>query len=90
MVLNQNSKLFAERHAGLIAQEVLSAAQKSNSAMVDIVHKPETPEGLHSIRYELLVVPLVKTIQEQQHQLAGIQKLISELEQQLQILKNIP
>jgi trimeric autotransporter adhesin len=71
-------------HTGFIAQEV-SSATGADVALKDIVDDG----AVLGIRYALMVVPLVKTIQEQQHQLAGIQKLISELEQQLEVLKNI-
>jgi len=84
-----NSSIFSERHAGLIAQDVLSAAKGySNNGLTDIISQPATKDGLHSINYELMVVPLIKTIQEQQATLASVKKLIEELEKQLKTVES--
>lgn len=66
-------------HTGLQAQEVHQALLKSGMA-ADIVDMPAGPNGLYGIRYELMVVPLVKTIQEQQATIREIENLISQLE----------
>lgn len=88
--IDLNSSIFSERHAGLIAQDVLNAAKGySKNGLTDIIFQPATKDGLHSINYELMVVPLVKTIQEQQATIREVQKLISDLEAQLQTLQNI-
>jgi hypothetical protein len=55
----------------------------------NIVDAPESEDGVYGVRYELLVVPLVKTIQEQQQKIAVVQKLIQEMQQQLQLYKSI-
>lgn len=81
------SSMFTERHAGLIAQDVLNSAKAyAKQGLTDIVHEPTTPDGLHSIQYGKLVVPLVKTVQEQQAVIRQIEKHIGELEKQIENL----
>jgi hypothetical protein len=46
---------------------------------------PETEQGLLGLRYELLVMPLIKTIQDQQATLIAVKKLIEDLETQLKV-----
>ena len=69
-------------HTGLEAQAVEQALLKIGMA-ADIVDAPTNLNGIYGIRYELLVVPLVKTIQEQQATISNIRKLLEELSAQL-------
>jgi hypothetical protein len=79
-----NSSIFSERHAGLIAQEVLNVAKVyAKHGLTDLVSQPDTKDGLHAINYELMVVPLVKTIQQQQATIKQIETVIAQLEAQL-------
>jgi hypothetical protein len=90
MTMQLHDTYFQERHAGLLAQDVLELAKSfSKQGMKDLVREPEGAEGLHGIRYELMVVPLIKTIQEQQAILVSIKKLIEELEKQLKTEDNM-
>jgi hypothetical protein len=76
------------RHTGLKAQ-MLKKAIAETGLESDIVDAPENEDGVYGVRYELLVVPLVKTIQEQQQKIAVVQKMIQEMQQQLQLFKSI-
>jgi trimeric autotransporter adhesin len=69
-------------HTGLEAQKVFAALQKFG-VVSDLVDVPETKEGLYGIRYGLMVVPLVKTIQKQQELIDHIQRQIEESEKLL-------
>nr|MCU0403987.1 hypothetical protein [Chitinophagaceae bacterium] len=76
--------VFQERHAGLIAQEVQNAAKSfTKEGIADIIVTSDNENELRSIRYELLVVPLVKTIQQQQAAIKQIETMIAQLEAQL-------
>lgn len=73
-------------HTGLEAQAVHQALLKSGMD-VDIVDVPTHPNGIYGIRYELLVVPLVKTIQEQQATIKTIREQLKELSDLLAIFE---
>ena len=73
------------RHTGLLAQQVLLAAQQAGLE-ADIVDN-QSENGVLGIRYSLLVVPLVKTVQEQQAKLASIKNTIATLERLLSDLQ---
>jgi hypothetical protein len=71
-------------HTGFVAQQVRSVVQDYP------IYKNIVDEGpVLGLRYELMVVPLVKTIQEQQATIRDVQKLIADLEAQLQTLQNL-
>ncbi len=65
---------------GFIAQEVEQAAKKLNYAFSG-VDKPESEEGLYSLRYSDFVVPLVKAVQE-------LSKTNDELKSEIRNLKS--
>ena len=46
--------------------------------------KPKTADAYYSLSYESFVVPLVKAVQEQQAQIADLQKQLNELKQLIQ------
>jgi len=71
-------KAAAIRRSGFIAQEVEKAAQSSGYSFSGIV-RPNNPEEHYSLSYESFVVPLVKAVQEQQAQIADLQRQIDEL-----------
>lgn len=62
------SRATAIRQSGFIAQEVADAAKKSGYNF-DGVTIPVDDNGMYSIAYAQLVVPLVKAVQEQQQQI---------------------
>lgn len=65
-------KSIAVRQSGFIAQEVESAAKETNYNF-NGVHAPSSIEDNYSLSYSLFVVPLVKSIQEQQVQIEDLQ-----------------
>jgi hypothetical protein len=73
-------------HTGLEAGKVLSAAQH-HEGLKSIVDTQSGKDGLLGLRYGLLVVPLVKTIQQQQTTIREIENLIAQLEETLTLLK---
>ena len=73
----------AIRRSGFIAQEVEKAAQSSGYSFSGII-RPNTPQDHYSLSYESFVVPLVKAVQEQQAQIASLQKQIDDLKTLLQ------
>ena len=70
-------------HSGFVAQDVEKAAADAgfNFSGVD---KPTTPDGLYGLRYEDFVVPLVKAVQEQQHQIETLQKGTVDMNKRIQ------
>jgi hypothetical protein len=73
----------AIRRSGFIAQEVEKAAITSGYNFSGLV-KPKTADAYYSLSYESFVVPLVKAVQEQQAQIADLQKQLNELKQLIQ------
>ena len=73
----------AIRRSGFIAQEVEKAAITSGYNFSGLV-KPKTADAYYSLSYESFVVPLVKAVQEQQAQIAELQKQLNELKQLIQ------
>lgn len=73
----------AIRRSGFIAQEVEKAAAASGYNFSGLV-KPKTVDAYYSLSYESFVVPLVKAVQEQQAQIADLQKQLNELKQLIQ------
>ncbi len=75
-----------QRHTGLEAQKLDEALRKygENCNLVDV---PQNKDGLYGIRYELMVVPLVKTIQEQQAMIKTLETQIAESENLLHQIK---
>lgn len=66
---------------GFLAQEVEAVAKKMNYHFsgIDI---PKNENGLYGLRYAQFVIPLVKSVQEQQQMIKDQQKLIDTLNQQ--------
>lgn len=73
------------RRSGFIAQEVEKAAQTSGYDFSGII-KPKTTQDHYSLSYESFVVPLVKAVQEQQHEIEELKKHNAALEQMVQKL----
>lgn len=80
-------KAIAEKEAtvfsGFVAQEVEQAA-KDASYDFSGVDKPKNENDFYGLRYEDLVVPLVKTLQEQQRLIKILQQKIDRLKKTLQ------
>ena len=74
-------------YSGFSAQAVESAA---NAAGYDFsgVHHPVNSDDHYTISYADFVVPLVKAVQEQQEQIAILQKLVKDQQAQIDALKN--
>jgi hypothetical protein len=81
---NWNGKynIEAKRLTGFVAQEVEEAAKQSDYDFNGVT-KPETPDGLYSLRYSDFVVPLVKAVQEQQQMIEKLEQKIKELEKKV-------
>jgi trimeric autotransporter adhesin len=63
---------------GFVAQEVEAAAKKLNYNFSGVT-KPPVENGLYSLRYSDFIMPLVKSVQEQQQQIEMLQKQNEEL-----------
>lgn len=89
---NANMEKATIKYTGFIAQEVERAAIESNYDFSGI-DKPKNENDHYSLRYSEFVVPLVKSIQEQQeiieNQNIEIENLKSELEQLRSIVNSI-
>lgn len=70
---------------GFIAQEVEQAATETGF-ITDIVHAPVDEKDNYSIQYGVIVVPLVKAVQEQQDSIADLKYKIADLKNNLQVL----
>jgi hypothetical protein len=66
------------RRTGFIAQEVERAANSSHYNFSGII-KPKTATDHYSLSYDAFVVPLVKSVQEQQQIITAQQKKLKEL-----------
>lgn len=73
-----------DRHTGLLAQEAATALD-SLGVCADIVHTPLTEQDHYTIGYAAWVVPLVRTVQQQQERIALLRSanaaLITRLEE---------
>ena len=58
--------------SGLIAQELEAALQKAGSKDLGIIHKDA--KGYYSVRYNDLLPPMIKAMQEQQDMIEQLQK----------------
>jgi hypothetical protein len=76
------------RRSGFIAQEVEKAAIASGYNFSGII-QPKTTQEHYSLSYEAFVVPLVKAVQEQQQTITAQNKILIELQQQLNELKQL-
>ena len=81
-------------HTGFLAQDV-EETLKALGYISDVVVKPQSSKDLYSLAYELLTVPLVKAVQEQQKELekqqavtAALQKRADQQQQEIAELKN--
>ncbi|HEY4289598.1 MAG TPA: tail fiber domain-containing protein [Puia sp.] len=74
------------RRSGFIAQEVEQAAKKSGYDFSGII-LPKTEEDHYSLSYDAFVVPLVKSIQEQQQIILQQHKKLEEQDKKLAGLK---
>jgi len=78
----------AQLHTGFIAQEVESAANAVhyNFSGVD---KPQNENDVYGLRYAEFVVPLVKTLQEQQKLIEDLQRENDALKAKLEKIENL-
>ncbi len=76
------------RRSGFIAQEVEKAAEKSGYNFSGI-NKPKSETDHYSLSYESFVVPLVKSIQEQQIIIDSQNKKITDLQNELAEIKRM-
>ncbi len=74
------------RCTGLLAQEV-AAALDSLGAELDIVHRPANEQDHYTLSYAALVVPLVRTVQQQQERIAALRTSNRALIEQLEALE---
>jgi trimeric autotransporter adhesin len=79
---------FSEITTGLIAQEVEAAARQLGYDFSG-VDAPRNENDLYGLRYATFVVPIIKAIQEQQHQIEGLSPAGFEtLETELGVLRH--
>ena len=71
--------------SGFIAQEVESAAKQSGYDFSG-VDAPKNENDFYGLRYGDFVVPLVKTVQEQQSIITDLQKKVQLLDEQVKLL----
>jgi hypothetical protein len=76
------TKAKSTRHSGFIAQEVEEAAKKAGYNF-DGVHTPESDDDIYMLSYDLFVVPLVKSVQEQQKMIADQEAVTATLSKRL-------
>ena len=76
--LIDNSDAKRLRHTGFIAQEVDNAAKTLGFDFIG-VDTPKNSEDHYGLRYAMFVVPLVKSVQEQQLQIEAQNDKIIEL-----------
>ncbi len=89
---NDKGKTLAEKNqekvrTGLFAQDVEKAAKKSGFDF-DGVYHPQNDHDVYSLAYAKFVVPLVKTVQEQEHLIKQQHKTITVLQTEIENLKN--
>jgi hypothetical protein len=99
---NLNDKLFADeaydvidvskakqlRHSGFIAQEVQTSAQSLGFDFSGI-DKPKNANDHYGLRYSTFVVPLVKSVQEQQQIIEDQQQQIDDLKNEIRLIKEM-
>lgn len=73
-------------YTGFIAQEVEKAARETGFNFSG-VSAPAHKDGIYSLRYAEIVVPLVKAVQEQQQMIAAQNKKIEALINEMELLK---
>ena len=84
-ILKDYKKASQIRYSGFIAQEVETAANSINYDFSGI-SKPENTDGHYGLDYASFVVPLVKSIQEQQEEIEDLKKQLNiEKDKNLQI-----
>jgi len=91
--IDGSKRAEASLHSGFIAQDV-EETLKMLGYKFDVVVKPQNSTDIYSLSYELLTVPLVKAVQEQQRNLKKqqvdidmLQRLIQYQQQQIEELK---
>jgi hypothetical protein len=77
------SEQEAKLYSGFIAQEVEKAAQDAGYDFSG-VDRPKNDHDYYGLRYDELIVPLIKAVQEQQQIIQKLQKRIDELEKRLE------
>ena len=80
------NEVAKERCTGLLAQEVEQALD-SLGADLDILHRPANEVDHYTLSYAALVVPLVRTVQQQQERLAVLRASNRALVEQLEALE---
>lgn len=75
-ILKDYKKASQIRYSGFIAQEVENAAQSINYEFSGL-SKPENSDGHYGLDYASFVVPLVKSIQEQQEEIEDLKKQLA-------------
>ena len=73
---------------GFLAQEVETAAESINYDFSGVV-APKNGQGLYSLRYAEFVVPLVKSVQEQQEIIEKQTTTINNQNTEIELLKKI-
>lgn len=85
-IIDSRKKASEVIRSGFIAQEVEATAKKFNYDF-NGVDKPTSPNDHYSLRYAKFVVPLVKSIQEQQQLIQANQKLLEKLKMDIEELE---
>lgn len=79
---------LAMRRTGFIAQEVEKAAADCGYDFTGII-RPSSANDHYGLSYEAFIMPMVKAIQEQQHQIDDLKKIVAQQQQMIQqLIKN--
>ena len=76
----RKNDVFKKREYGLIAQDLEESLNKSGVTNNGIISKDD--EGMYSVRYNDLMAPMIKAIQEQQQLIKSLQEEIDQLKGQ--------
>ena len=77
---HQKRRTGRRLHYGLIAQEVKAALDAAGVDSVDAGFWQEAPGGEQSLSYSQLMIPLLRAVQEQDAEIAGLRARIEQLE----------
>jgi hypothetical protein len=81
------TKSTAIRQTGFIAQEVEEAAKAAHYDFSSGLHVPESDNDNYAVAYSQFVVPLVKSVQEQQKMIDELRKQNADLMKRIEALE---
>jgi trimeric autotransporter adhesin len=88
MMYIRNNNAEKTKEWGLIAQELQQTLKDAGYQDVGVVSEDKPPEKYMTVRYNDLLAPMIKGMQEQQKLIAAQQKAIDALQKEVALLKN--